>query len=195
MPQPSANDAPQPDGGFDGPVGGDPAFLAACSGLSDRERLRLSRFRHPGRRAEFVASRRLAKALLRSSGQVKPQTPDEAISILPKGTGSQRPRVWVGHQRREIDLSLSHMGADAGGPGWVAVAISAGPRIGIDLVRPNAAASERLAVWFTDDERRLANDESLTLVDLWAMKEAAFKATSEQQPFRPADFPIAADKG
>ena len=175
---------------------GETEFLGRQTGLSDRERLRLGRFRHPGRRDEFVAARRLAKSLLRRAGVIGGQTPDQTISILP-AAGSSRPRLWVGHHQRGAEVSLSHLGGPSGQApgGWVAAAVSTGPRVGIDLAWRDETASERLRPWFSIAERQLADAESLLLTDLWAMKEAAFKATSGTEPFRPDDFPVTADYG
>ena len=180
-----------PDGSPDGS-----AFLAVQTGLSDRERLRLSRYRHPGRREEFVAARRLAKTLLRQAGVVGSRTSDETISILP-ADGSDRPRLWVGHQRRDAEVTLSHLSGPDGQAigGWVAAAVSIGARVGVDLAWQDPVASDRLRPWFTADEQQLAVAESLLLTDLWAMKEAAFKAASGCDPFRPGDFPVEASYG
>lgn len=164
-------------------------FLAAGPGLSHRERLRLSRLRHPGRRLEFADARRLAKRLLRRVGVVNDCVRDEAISILPTVGPSERPRLWVGHVERPTDVSLAHSS------GWVAAAVRVDGRVGVDLVVPSEVRPHRLAAWFSPAEHRLALEESLTLADLWAMKEAAFKATSELAPFRPGDYPVEADRG
>lgn len=163
---------------------------AAPAGLSAAERRVLAALNHPQRRQEWIAARRLAKSLARRTPIVGDDIADEALSLLPVDpTQSLRPRLLIGGSVAPVDVSLTHAG------GWVAAAVSLGDRIGIDLVAPRDVPDRRLRPWLQPAERQLAREESLRFAELWAMKEAAYKATNENEPFRPADFPVVADRG
>ena len=185
-----------------------PTDADTLDGLSVAERIVLERLRHPQRRREFLAARRLTKALARRHGFVPETVRDCDLSVLPApGEASRRPRLMVhltvddsttdsasgshalSGQIVPVDVSISHAGQR------VAVALARGSRVGVDLVAPKDVRDDRLAPWLTHAERNVAVVESLRLSELWAMKEAAFKATSTDQPFRPGDFPVTADLG
>ena len=167
-----------------------PLVLPPAELLSPEEQAAAGRFRHAQRRREWIAARALAKELLKEAGLVPADAALRRVSILPRDSAaSLRPRPTLDGRPLPGDLSLSHAG------GWVAVALSAGPRVGVDIVQPGEVRDDRLAVWLSHTERHLAGEEGLRLSELWAMKEAAYKATSEGQPFRPADFPVAAERG
>ena len=159
--------------------------------LTAAERAIAATYRHAQRRDEWVIARLLAKDLLRE--RLCDRIDDQDVSILPdRVTG--RPQL-IGtepelHTRLQpLDISITHAGRH------VAVAIASDERVGVDLVRPGDIQSDRLRPWFTPAEQTIAETESLTLADLWAMKEAAYKATSGQRPFRPADYPVTAERG
>lgn len=159
-------------------------------GLSVREREVLAGIHHAERRCEWIAARRLAKALLNRGGLL--DADDSTISILPDDDfETHRPRVWRGTARLDgLDVSL------AAASGWVAAALAVEARVGIDLVAPRETSADRLRPWLSDDERQTLAAESLHPVELWAMKEAAFKATSgEGDRFRPTELPVLCDRG
>ena len=167
-----------------------PDASSSLCGLSLAERDAIMPIRHLQRRREFIAARRLAKSLLARHELLADHPPAERITILPHTGGpSQRPCITVDREPQPLDISITHAS------GWVAVAIATEHRIGIDLVAPREVRADRLAAWMTPAERELAAVESLHLAELWAMKEAAYKATNENEPFRPADFPVVADRG
>ncbi|RXZ38198.1 hypothetical protein D9O50_01215 [Oxalobacteraceae bacterium CAVE-383] len=121
------------------------ALAAAC--LSPAERTLMEKYRHPRRRAEFVAGRLSAKrALLEPQANslricadglrrnpVSPQTA-QRIDILPDQAG--RPCIEFGSDfgsdGKRTSISISHAA------GWVAAACSDRP-IGLDIVDGEAA--------------------------------------------------------
>ena len=165
------------------------------AGLSTREVAALRRLRHAARRDEWIAARRLAKHLARRGGLIADWHPDEAVSVLPSDPErSARPRLFLASGSEpatelDVDVSIAHAA------GWVAVTLSRDVRVGVDLVQPSDVRESRLVPWMSRSELALARDESLHLAELWAMKEAAFKATSSGNPFRPTEFPVVADRG
>ena len=165
-----------------------PASLPQDDDLSEPERVALARLQHPGRREEWVAARRLTKHLV-ARAELLDEVLPRSLSVLPVGGGG-RPRLWIdGTPSTTLDVSLAATG------GWVAAALAVQARVGLDLVAPREIPRGRLERYLSADERTLLTSESLRPAELWAMKEAAFKATSTGEPFRPTTLPIESDRG
>jgi phosphopantetheinyl transferase len=95
-----------------------------------------------------------------------------------------RGRAWLG------SLSISHASDE------VAVALDTRPgsRVGVDVVAIDSHSwnDGALATWFTEDEQlwiRSAENVARRAAHLWAIKEAAYKATQRGEPFVPLDWP------
>jgi phosphopantetheinyl transferase len=172
----------------------------AAALLTSRERERWGRIHHQGRRDEFLAARVLVKYLWSAPSPAAPP-PGSAVrwvareevqgfldaalgrppvlrrarmlQLLP-GPGGEPELRWRGRPAGPLSVSLTHSG------GWVAVAVSAGGRVGVDLERIEGR-SPAFATVFTPAERAwsaaragVSLEASQTL--LWALREAAFKA-------------------
>jgi 4'-phosphopantetheinyl transferase len=185
------------------------AHLRPDALLSPRERERWAAIRHPGRRDEFLAARVLIKYLwcvprpggppaeVRGAGREEIQRFLAEAAACPSvlrrarrlqtmaGLGGVPEVRWCGRSVESLSVSVTHSG------GWVAVALSAEGRVGVDLEKIEGR-SPAFATVFSKAERAwsaaqigVSPEASLTL--LWALREAAFKAGlasgSEDEPF------------
>jgi phosphopantetheinyl transferase len=146
----------------------EPVEGAECP-LGDRERVVLAGLRHPLRRSDWLAGRRVAKQVL----LVRFGIPPDRSEVLPDAAG--RPVVHAGGAPRpELRLSISHSGP------WAAAACGR-VGLGVDLctlgdgarlrrIAPRVfSRGEAAAVGaFRSEERSAA---------AWAVKEACLKAT------------------
>ena len=113
------------------------------------------------RRAARLAARRAISALAgREANVVVQRTPGAAPTVRARG---RRDAALAG-----IALSLTHRDGRA-----AAAAAPAGARVGIDLERADAVRPEHARYFLTCRERVA---RTLTLSELWALKEAAWKA-------------------
>ncbi len=152
--------------------------------LSEDELVLWHKFRAASRRDTFLAGRILAKRLLRKQQLAASRVAPSRITIR-SDAASQGVRPWVlldGH-RLAYALSISHT-SDAvlvGGTNRFGISV------GVDLVprRPLGAPFERS--WLTEAESTCLreNGGETTVADIWAMKEAVFKAVHHGEPFAP----------
>lgn len=147
-----------------------PDRLRLWSGvLTEPERARAARFRHPARRVQSIASRALLRHALSERTVGRP----EAWCIETDANG--RPQLM--HAEAQIDFNISHT------DGMVVCAVSSGFPVGVD-VEHRARAGEMADVadrFVSEDERRIWENKSakvadLYLVQLWTLKEAWAKA-------------------
>lgn len=150
------------------------ALATAC--LSAGEHRLLEKYRHQGRRAEFVAGRLTVKRALleRQAAAVRigsaAPLPDpllpaaQQMQVLPDGDG--RPTLWVDDALTPAQLSIAHCA------GWVAAACSPLP-IGIDIVEIDAPAA------IPDDHPWLADADAecrpALRALLWGLRECLLK--------------------
>ena len=136
-----------------------------------------TRGREAERRAARLAARRAIAALAGREVHVTVQrTPGAAATIRARG---RRDAALA-----RIALSLTHCDDRA-----AAAAAPAASRIGIDLERADAVRPEHARYFLTDRERVA---RTLTLSELWALKEAAWKALALDGavPFRDLELDV-----
>lgn len=160
--------------------------------LSAAERQLAERLTSVARRRSFETARRLGKRAVRQMLEARGEFPDtiEILSEDPTGTTS-RPVVCVDGLSADLSISITHLD-DA-----VAVAVAdRGCSIGIDLVQIQQPSQGFAEFWMTDCEQRQvqhSDDPALTASMNWSAREAAFKATSTDEEFRPAHWAVTFD--
>lgn len=156
--------------------------------LTESELSELATWRDSLRSRQWLAGRWLAKR------QLMPLVNAARLNIDIASRDSfgrtTAPRVTV-HGRSWLgSLSISHAGDH------VAVAIESQPdrRVGIDVVafESHDFNSKPLEFWFSPIEQnwiRQTGNGSRRAAQLWAIKEAAYKASQRGEAFAPADWP------
>jgi phosphopantetheinyl transferase len=159
--------------------------------LSAVERRTQSQLHDNGRRIGWRSGRKLAKQLVLErwcGGRTKRWSPllhPARIEISGGGPGQRRLRPEVSIDGRLLPWTLSISHSERGA--LVAISEDAEFSVGVDLVEPPACGNGFLNLWFTDAEQQWiyqSGDRRLTAV-LWAIKEAAYKATNRGEPFAP----------
>ncbi|MEX0679046.1 MAG: 4'-phosphopantetheinyl transferase superfamily protein [Pirellulales bacterium] len=162
---------------------------AAARWLSPGECRAWHRMRSPQRRATWLAGRMLAKRLLLESlalsGELDswPSGAEIHIESVDAGHG-QRPSVFVWGRPLHWALSISHTARGV----LAAVTTEPGVTLGVDLVCRRDHPTNRLAWCFTPAELRwLAAGPAHRREpeQLWAMKEALYKACQQGEGFAP----------
>lgn len=157
--------------------------------LTESERLELTAWREGTRARQWLAGRWLAKrelAALTAAVSLE-------IDIASRDTfgRSIAPRVCVRGRTWPGALSISHAGEH------VAIAIDSRPghRVGVDVVAIQDQAAwnnAALATWFSDDEQawiQAGENPARQAAQLWAVKEASYKASQRGESFIPTDWP------
>lgn len=156
--------------------------------LTESEHRELAVWRDKRRRQQWLAGRWLAK---RELAQIARVTPIE-IDIASRDSfgRSVAPRVCIGGRTWTGALSISH----AGDHSVIAIDSRAGHRIGVDIVLDQDSSTDRAtATWFSEEERlwTLAdNNGRRRVAQLWATKEASYKALHRGEPFVPGDWAV-----
>lgn len=165
--------------------------------LSPGERATYESLRAIERRATFLAGRMAAKQLVmecleEGDGGAAAARPMD-IHIETRSSDRRRgdrPVVSVRGRRFRRAMSIAHTAKAV----LVAVAGERGVRIGVDLVRQDDRRLCRLTWCFTERERRwLAAAPGRTGGELWALKEALYKACQAGEGFAPARIDVAPD--
>jgi phosphopantetheinyl transferase len=165
---------------------------AATAGnwLSTAELALWSQFRSAVRKDTFLAGRVLAKRLLREQHCVAAACKPAQLTIHSDGPASSgiRPHVMLASRRLEYSLSISHT-CDAvlvGGTNQFRMSV------GVDLVRMRklGAAFERSWLTVAEAEFLRHNQDDMTVADIWAMKEAVYKACHCGESFAPRSIEI-----
>ncbi len=164
---------------------------AACWGcrwLSPTERQSYEQMGDLRRRSAFLFGRLLAKRLIlskcRDLAGVAALIHPAAIDIdsgLSRGR-RERPHVSILGQTFSWSLSIAHTDRAV----LVALACEPGMTVGVDIVGPAKFGRGFAEMWFTAAERRtvqVAGSELAT--QLWAVKEAVYKAAGNGRPFAP----------
>ncbi|NMB75010.1 MAG: 4'-phosphopantetheinyl transferase superfamily protein [Myxococcales bacterium] len=158
-------------------LGHDTPALNEAEICTPAERADGQRFRHPGRRRQWLLGRATAKTLIlrhvRESG--RPIEDPRRLSILTAGSGT--PRVILDDTELPLSLSISHSGDTA----LCAVCQRERGRLGVDIERVEPRSAAFASDYFTRRELELAEsldregrDFALTL--FWCAKEAVLKA-------------------
>lgn len=147
------------------------------------------KFRTDVRKDTFLAGRVLAKRLLQAEHCAAAQVPPSQITIRSDASSSGvRPRIMLGEQRLAYALSISHTcdGVLVGGTNRFGVSV------GVDLVRMRSLGAAFERSWLTEAEAALLrhNRGDMTMADIWAMKEAVFKAVHRGESFAPRSVEI-----
>ena len=152
--------------------------------LSDAETMELELFSSPQRRADWLAGRRLAKKLLDQISGIEGGN-WEVLSRISREKGLP-PRVFHCGFTSPWIISLAHS------EHIVATAASevSGEFVGVDVVEEQSIPAGFGRLWFDDDEKRRIESAKLTLLDGWAIKEAAFKSLRVTTAFEPRQIKI-----
>jgi len=157
----------------------------AQSWLAEDELALWEGFRSDVRKHSFLAGRVLAKQLLQDQHGKASQCHPRQISIRSKTVGNmgQRPGVWVGGSRLDYEFSISHTHQSVVVTGTNRCGFS----VGVDLVNRRSLGPAFERSWLTEAESTARETEqcNLTVADVWAMKEAVYKACNRGEPFAP----------
>lgn len=153
--------------------------------LTADEQEHLAQLHHPARRRAWLGGRLLTKQLILDSvGDMLPSM----IQVYSRdGLGrATRPRVLVEGQLQDWSLSIAHSDRSV----LVAMALTPGYHVGVDLVPLRPLGDGFAALWLTSREqaqvrRGGSRAEPHLAATLWAMKEAFYKATNTGERFAP----------
>jgi phosphopantetheinyl transferase len=154
----------------------------ATDWLTDRELSELDRWRHPARRQAWLRGRWLMKRLMIAELHHLNYRDVEILADRQE----RRPRVFHCGELQVWPLSISH--TDAG----VLAAISWRPEtaVGVDLVSLEPLPRGFSRLWFSAAERQ----SHLGPNEIWAMKEAIYKACNRGEPFDPRTIEVTPDR-
>lgn len=162
----------------------------AVNWLSAAELDHWRRFRSPVRKDTFLAGRILAKRLLqeRHCAAANCQPAQIAIHSAVNSSTGMRPWIALSGQRLVYALSISHT-CDAV---FVGGTNRFGISVGVDLVRMRKLGAAFERTWLSEDELALLkrNRHDMTSADIWAMKEAVYKACHHGEAFAPRTVEI-----
>ncbi len=161
----------------------------AATWLSEDELASWRSFRSEVRRNTFLAGRILAKRLLQAEHcRASSTVPSQIVIRSNDASAGVRPRIKLGEQRLAYSLSISHT-CDAvlvGGTNRFGVTV------GVDLVKMRSLGAGFERSWLTDAEFAFLrlNEDHMTVADIWAMKEAIYKAVHRGESFAPRSVEI-----
>lgn len=164
---------------------------AAARWLSPAERRAWDRLRDAERRATWLAGRILAKRMLiarlaETNNFGLPEPAEIHIETRSSdGTHGERPRVFIGGRPLDWALSIAHTSRGA------LAALGCEPRVtlGVDLVCRQTGGN-RLQWTFTAAERRWLASTGRHSEQVWAMKEALYKACQQGEGFVPGQIEV-----
>jgi 4'-phosphopantetheinyl transferase len=161
----------------------DQLYLPSTSAwLSAAEQAAAARFRDSGRRRAWLAGRLLAKRLVCSRLAALGRDCPRSASQIEIRSAGHRPVMLLNGRRLPWSLSIAHTRRAV----LAALSSAPGTRIGVDLVVPESYGRGFAATWFSPCERHAAERGACcSLATLWAVKEAAYKATGGARPFDP----------
>jgi len=150
--------------------------------LHPQEAISASKLRDASRRQAWILGRIAARQLLLER-VCAPGVCPRQVQIISQRARHQgcAPQVFVDGVLQNWSLSLSHS------PTWVAVALTVGGTVGIDVVDLATVRPDRLAKLLGDGPWRDGRSQLSTAVG-WAVVEAAFKSLGGPQSFRPGRF-------
>ena len=160
--------------------------------LSAAEMQLAERLTSAERRQSFETARRLGKRAVRQMLEARGESP-HTVEILSEDRTrtTSRPVVCVDGMSADLTISITHLNET------VAVAVTDnGCCIGIDLAQIQQPSQGFAEFWMTDGEQRQirhSEDPALTASMNWSAREAAFKATSTGEEFRPAHWTVTFD--
>ncbi|MCR4413722.1 MAG: 4'-phosphopantetheinyl transferase superfamily protein [Thermoguttaceae bacterium] len=166
-----------------------PGELPAPAGwLSPAEQAELACWRHPARKAQWMAGRRVAKRLVAEVLGMPVARLGEIEILSRDGAGRPvAPRVRVAGRMLPWSMSIAHTERGA----MAAVCYDPDATVGVDLVVLGRDWSGLARMWFTPTEQHclgaVGDDGTATL---WAVKEAFYKAVNAGEPFAPRRFEV-----
>lgn len=168
---------------------------AAACWLSADERAASGAMRSAERRASWLAGRILAKRLLleaaRTAGHPLAERRADELHVESRSTNpghGERPTLIVGGCDQPCAISIAHSQRGV----LAAVSLDTTLLLGVDLVEP-ALANHRLQWTFTPGERAwlaAGSDDAHRPEQLWAMKEALYKACQRGEGFSPQSIEV-----
>jgi phosphopantetheinyl transferase (holo-ACP synthase) len=162
--------------------------------LGSGEQEGLANMRDPSRRRDFFAGRILLKRIilddLVTRGSDVPPYHLAEIEVLSRdGLGrSVQPRIYLRGRQQPWSVSLAHLGSAV----LAAVAEGVDIRVGVDLT-PRTLGSRYFAeTWLARDEQAAwkSTNRPQNLAQIWALKEAVYKAIGRGAPFVPAHIEV-----
>jgi phosphopantetheinyl transferase len=163
-----------------------PEPQASLDWLGTEEHREYDRLRDANRRRQWLAGRWLGKQLMLHAAGAGDPADWQILSRNQRGQGV-RPQIFRGGRELDWTLSISHSGRGV----LVALAPDSAMSVGVDLATsvPTSAAFRRL--WFTPSEQRwLADDPRRRTRDLWAIKEATYKAAHAGEAWNPREIEV-----
>lgn len=155
--------------------------------LSEQELERFREISNPQAASNWLLGRLLAKSLIfRTKRYETLQWKDVTIQSRNAANQSVRPTAWCSQQPLSLSLALSHFNCSA----LVAISDEERIRLGVDLVAPEAVRPSVQRTWFTECERQFARQSDDAAAQIWAAKEAAYKAMHRGEPFQPLQFEV-----
>lgn len=159
--------------------------------LSDAECAELAQLRHPERREAWLAGRLLSKQLIAAESGTA-ESDGRSIEVRSRdvhGKGT-RPTISIGGSLREDwSLSISHSDTAV----FVVLSTAANLSVGIDLAPMTTYPSGFLKVWFTPrEQQQVRTAGSRRAAEVWAVKEAVYKASNRGETFAPRRIEVLA---
>ncbi len=170
--------------------------LAECSQkLTSDEQSECVRLPVGPSRDRWLIGRWVAKQVIRDS-LATIELRNNSIEILSRNTtgGRMRPQVRIDGTFKPWGLSIAYSEQA------VYVGFTREPefRIGVDLAEPEQLASESLVFWFSERERNaIRTGDRWRIAEIWAMKEAVYKACHRGESFVPRrveTIPLSGDR-
>ena len=169
-------------------------LLGTCLGraprewLSEREAHSLRSIKSSRRRNDWLAGRWLAKQLVQEHlGESRRPLGDIDICSRDEAGRGARPEIQLNGKTEPWSLSLSHSSLGV----IVALSVTPGVRVGVDLVPVESFSGSWFRTWFTSEEQLRLRDASVRDVSrTWACKEAIYKAVHSEETFMPRRFDV-----
>jgi len=151
--------------------------------LGRRERDEYAGLRDLGRRERWLLGRLVGKRLLLDHfGHLVSEPRMIQIHSRDARGRAGRPQVSFDDQWQPWSFSISHTNRSL----LVAVSTTRGLSLGVDLVMSESFSTGFLNTWFAPEERAwLAKAPGHEAATIWAVKEAAYKATNRGESFVP----------
>lgn len=148
--------------------------------LTAAEREELARLRDDRRREQWLAGRWAAKRLVQRTLGGRYIHDVEVFSRDAEGQ-RVRPRARVDGRPSDRRLSIAHSSRAA----LAAIATDDRLTVGVDLVEQGELPAAFAAAWYDESERAWIAAGRFRAVEVWAIKEAAYKALQEGEAFAP----------
>lgn len=165
--------------------------------LSEYEQIELDSLADRRYRNGWLAGRWLVKRLMAErviQGEYR-RFDAAGVSVLSTDEFQRRsrPRVYCDGSHLPLSLSIAHTPTGV----LVAMARQQNLRLGVDLVQPERISVRPIDPWYTQPERQwiAAQADPQAAAQIWAVKQAFFKATNRGETFSPRRYEVRLDSG